>query len=70
MALCTATKLQVPDHHRLVAHTTDDIRHRALVRLYERRMAVDGLISALERYEREQSPRPAKWPEPNAAEKW
>jgi hypothetical protein len=70
MALCTATKLQVPDHHRQVAHTTDDIRHRALVRLYERRLAVDSLIHALERYEREQKPRLANWPETSAAEKW
>ena len=69
MALYTATQLQVPDHHRHVTHTTDDIRHRALVRLYQRRTAVDSLIQALERYEREQKPRPAKWPEPSAAEK-
>ncbi len=33
-------------------------RHRALVRLYERRAAVDQLISALERYQRDLGHRP------------
>jgi hypothetical protein len=31
------------------------VRHRALARLYERRAAVDNLIGALERYQREQA---------------
>lgn len=39
--------------HRVQA--PDDIRWRALARLYERRSAVDDLISALERYQQEQS---------------
>jgi len=33
-------------------------RHHALVRLYERRAAVDQLISALERYQRDMGQRP------------
>jgi len=35
-------------------------RHRALVRLYERRAAVDQLIDALERYEEGRSQRLAQ----------
>jgi hypothetical protein len=35
--------------------STDDLRRRALVRLYERRFAVDNLIRALERYQQEES---------------
>jgi hypothetical protein len=43
-------------------------RHRALARLYERRAAVDQLIDALERYQRDQRRRPeqAKFEEFNA----
>jgi hypothetical protein len=33
----------------------DDVRWRALARLYERKSAVDHLIGALERYQRERS---------------
>jgi hypothetical protein len=33
--------------------TSEEIRYRALMRLYERRDTVDELISALERYQRE-----------------
>ena len=70
MALCPATKFHVPDHQRgRVPNATEDIRHRALARLYERRLAVDSLIHALERYEQEaQSSRPAMSPAPIAGE--
>ena len=53
MALLNLTKLRVPDHSRYVTQPPDDVRRRALVRLYERRSAVDNLIQALERYEQE-----------------
>ncbi len=35
--------------------SSDVIRRRALARLYERRVAVDQLISSLERYQRDQA---------------
>ena len=60
MALWNATKSGVPQHRRHVAPPPSDIRHRALVRLYERRIAVDSLIRALERYQEEPSQPPAK----------
>ncbi len=36
------------------AEASGSAKHRALVRLYERRSAVDNLIHALERYQQEQ----------------
>ena len=47
-------------HSRCVVPSQDDMRRRALARLYERRSAVDNLIHALERYRQEQSKIPAK----------
>jgi hypothetical protein len=46
-----------PGHDRRsrVVQPPDDVRHRALARLYERRSAVDNLIGALERYHQQQS---------------
>jgi hypothetical protein len=54
MNLRAVTKLGIRDHRVRVAHPSDDVRHRALARLYERRAAVDHLIHALERYQQEQ----------------
>ena len=45
----------VPEQSRSIMQSTDDRRRRALVRLYERRFAVDNLIRALERYQQEES---------------
>jgi hypothetical protein len=54
-ALATAQRRDQNDQlHQVQA--PDDVRWRALARLYERRSAVDNLIGALERYQREQSP--------------
>ena len=69
MALLNLTKLRVPYQCRYVAQPPDDIRQRALVRLYERRTAVDNLIRALERYEHDQSSMLAKHTGLNAGEK-
>jgi hypothetical protein len=55
MELSVGTKLRVRDHHLRLAQPLDGVRHRALARLYERRAAVDNLIGALERYQREQA---------------
>ena len=55
MALSTATNLRDYDHTRRIVRSSDDVRYRALARLYQRRSAVDSLISALERYQ--QAPR-------------
>ena len=41
---------------RRISVSSNTFRHRALVRLYERRAAVDNLIDALERYQHGQSP--------------
>ena len=46
----------------------DDVRRRALARLYERRSAVDNLIDALERYQHGQSRLSAKRADITAAE--
>ena len=48
------------DCSRHAERPPDDVRHRALARLYERRSAVDNLISALERYQQEQGAQTAK----------
>jgi hypothetical protein len=47
MALSAATKLRRFDRFLLES----ELRSRALERLYERRSAVDNLISAMERYQ-------------------
>jgi hypothetical protein len=49
-----ANNLRVHDDTGRIVRPTDEVRHRALARLYERISAVDNLISALERYEHEQ----------------
>src|SRR5450759_2317816 len=54
MALAFATNLRVYDDNWGIVRPPDDVRHRALTRLYEHKSAVDNLISALERYQREQ----------------
>jgi hypothetical protein len=54
MASATATQLQIHTHLRRIVPRSDEIRHRALARLYERKAAVDDLIGALERYQRDQ----------------
>ena len=60
MALLNPTMLSVSDHRRHLTQPPDDIRRRALGRLYERRFAVENLIHALERYQQEQSQPMAK----------
>ena len=53
-------KIQVAfQNSRCVVPLRDDMRRRALARLYERRSAVDNLIHALERYQKEQREMPA-----------
>jgi hypothetical protein len=54
MASATATQLQTHTHLLRIVPRSDEIRRRALARLYERRAAVDNLIGALERYQRDQ----------------
>ncbi len=68
MEFSTATKLRVPESRRNTGHAADSIKHRALARLYERRSAVDNLISALERYQHEQGRLNASRVSPGAAE--
>jgi hypothetical protein len=48
------TRVGIRDHRLRLAQPPDDVRRRALARLYERRTAVDQLIGALERYQQEQ----------------
>jgi len=55
MELSAATKSRVSENRRSSVQASDSIKRRALARLYERRSAVDNLISALERYQQEQS---------------
>jgi hypothetical protein len=59
MVLLTSTKLRTHNSWQ-VGQPTDDIRRRALARLYARKSAVDELIGALERYQREQGQLMAK----------
>jgi hypothetical protein len=54
MGLTAATTLRFHDRRLRLAQPSDDVRRRALTRLYERRTAVDNLIGALERYQQEQ----------------
>ena len=62
MALGNATPLRVSGSRHQPVHPTGDFRLSALIRLYERRSAVDNLIRALERYQEEQKGLPAKRP--------
>ena len=55
MSPSNASSLRVLEQNRSNMGSTDDLRRRALVRLYERRFAVDNLIRALERYQQEES---------------
>ena len=68
MAFSTAAKLRDYDHRRRIVRPSDDVRHRALARLYERRFAVNNLIRALERYQQEQRGPTAKCAAPTAVE--
>ena len=54
MEFLSATKLRHREHRLRLAHSPDSVRRRALARLYERRSAVENLISSLERYQQEQ----------------
>jgi hypothetical protein len=54
MGITATTKAGVRKRHLRLAPPPNDIRHRALARLYERRAAVNTLIGALERYQQEQ----------------
>jgi hypothetical protein len=70
MAPINATKTKVIEHSRYLVQPTNDFRQRALVRLYERRIAVDNLIRALERYQKEPSRLPARRAPLSAGEMW
>lgn len=54
MALLTATQLRPRDYRRTPQPPAGNHLH-ALARLYERKLAVDNLIGALERYQQEKS---------------
>jgi hypothetical protein len=60
MELSTPAELGAIDPRRGMAKPTDAVRRRALARLYARRSAVNDLITALERYQRNQSRSSAK----------
>jgi hypothetical protein len=68
MAFSAATKLPDREHRRRIVRPSDDVRYRALARLYERRSAVDNLISALEHYQQEQRGLTAQCPAASAEE--
>jgi hypothetical protein len=68
MEFSTATKLRVPESRRSNVQASDSVKRRALTRLYERRSAVDNLISALERYQQEQNRLKPAGAGPSAAE--
>ena len=53
MVFSTATEPRNHNNVRRAVRRPDEIRHRALARLYERKIAVDSLIHALERYQQE-----------------
>jgi hypothetical protein len=53
MISSAASNLRVHDDTRRIVRQPDDVRNRVLARLYERKSAVDNLISALERYQQE-----------------
>jgi hypothetical protein len=56
----TSARHRVSEASRRTAQSPDDAQRRALARLYARRSAVSNLISALERYQREQRLQRAK----------
>ena len=68
MAFSADTKLRVHDSNWRIVRPSDDVRYRALARLYERRSAVDNLISALEHYQQEQRGLTAQCPAASAEE--
>ena len=68
MTASTAAKRRDQDNLLHTVQPPDDVRWRELARLYERRSAVDNLIRALERYQREQSRLRAKCAALSAAE--
>jgi len=55
MNLALNAHSQSQDSRRSAALCSGEFRHRALARLYERRVAVENLIDALERYQQGQS---------------
>jgi hypothetical protein len=68
MEFSTATRIRVPESRRSSVQASDSVKRRALARLYERRSSVDNLISALERYQHEQSRLNGSRVSPGAAE--
>jgi hypothetical protein len=54
MVSWNASIFKIPAHRLHLTQPPEDFRRRALVRLYERRCAVDHLIRALERYQQEE----------------
>jgi hypothetical protein len=54
MGILSVTKLRHREHSLRLTPPADSVRRRALARLYERRSAVENLISSLERYQQEQ----------------
>lgn len=54
MTLTANTQPRLCDRRLHAAQPDGTARHRALIRLYERRSSVDHLIQALERYQLEQ----------------
>ena len=69
MAFSPATQLRNLDQGSRPVRPSDDVRRRALVRLYERRSAVNKLIGALERYQQDQTRVRAKTATPTVAER-
>jgi hypothetical protein len=67
MGFLSATKLRHREHRLRLAQPADSVRRRALARLYERRSAVENLISSLERYQQEQRQIRAKRTDPTSA---
>jgi hypothetical protein len=60
MTFLATAKLEDSVNSTSQLQAPDDVRWRALARLYARRTAVDNLISALERYQQQQSRMRAK----------
>jgi hypothetical protein len=68
MEFLSATNLRHREHRLRLAQPADSVRRRALARLYERRSAVENLISSLERYQQEQRQVRSDRADPSAAE--
>lgn len=68
MTVPATAKLRDHVDHLPHLQAPDDVRWRALARLYARRTTVDNLVIALERYQQEQSRLRAKCAAPSAAE--